>query len=173
MWREHMGFAPHDQSEKRFLSKAPVPDQVLELPTPDYFLQLTLILIILAVACGVSVVEPWAKDQYGYQTTSYYVALVGYGFTAATCVGLILLCAHILFFSKPTKDAADMSDDYGTDNVPEGDDYDYSENVLSFVGAAVGAYFVAKMFVMKKAGAAPKKTTEDEALMMYSANTMN
>lgn len=66
-----------------------------------------------------------------------------------------------------------MSDDYGTDDVPEGDDYDYSKNVLSYIGAAAGAYFVAKMFVMRKATATPKKTTEGETLMMYSANTMN
>lgn len=66
MWREHMGFVPHDQSEKRFLQKAAVPNQVLELPTPDYFRQLVLILLVLSIAGGVSVVEPWAKEQYGY-----------------------------------------------------------------------------------------------------------
>lgn len=101
------------------------------------------------------------------------MALVCYGITAAICCGIIILCAHVLFFSKPTKEGRDMSDDYGTDDVPEGDDYDYSKNVLSYIGAAAGAYFVAKMFVMRKATADPKKTTEGETLMMYSANTMN
>lgn len=172
MWNHVMGFAPHDRSDKKFLKKAPVPEAVFTLPTPDYFGQLALILIIASVAGGVAV-ESWAVTKYGSGSTNYYAVLVGYGFACVLTCGLILFVAHALFFSKPTGEAKDMSDDYGTEDVPEGDNYDYNRQLVTMFAAATGAYFVAKVFVMKRTAAAPKKESEGETLMMYSSNSMN
>lgn len=172
MWNNVMGFAPHDRSEKKFLKKAPLPEAELELPTPDYFLQLIVVLLFLGFAGGVAV-ESWANTKYGSSSTDYVIVLVAYGFAFFLIAAVILFVAHALFFSKPTGEAKDMSDDYGTEDVPEGDNYDYNRQLITMFAAASAGYFVAKVFIMKRVGAAPKKTEEGETLMMYSANSMN
>jgi len=118
-----MGFAPHKESQKAFLKESPVPAQILELPQPDYFMQLVIIVLVVSVSIGVSTVDPWARTEYTYQTTSYYAVMVAYAFTAALCSIIILVCANILIFSKdPTE--PDMPDDYNPENVPEGNGYE-------------------------------------------------
>jgi len=118
-----MGFAPHKESQKAFLKYDTVPAQILELPQPDYFMQLVIILLVVSVSVGVSTIDPWARTEYTYQSTSYYAVMVAYAFTAAICCGIILVCANILIFSKDPA-APDMPDDYNNEDVPEGNGYE-------------------------------------------------
>jgi hypothetical protein len=102
--------------------------------------------------------------------------MIAYGFTAAFVSIIILVCANILFFSDGEV-APDMDDSYDPEDVPEGNGYDSDDSldynlVFNFIGIGAAAFFVAKVFVMKKTSAKPVKAGEDETLMMYSSNNM-
>jgi hypothetical protein len=84
---------------------------------PDYFLQVALIVVVCGVALGILVIEPWANDTYGVNTTSYYCVLTAYGFSAAAIGGLAIYVIWAVFFAEPTTPSADPH--YGPDAIPE------------------------------------------------------
>ena len=84
---------------------------------PDYFLQIALITVVCGVALGILVIEPWARDTYGVNTTSYYCVLTAYGFSAAAIGGLAIYVIWTMFFAEPITPSANK--DYGPDAIPE------------------------------------------------------
>lgn len=161
MWETHIGYIPHRESRKDFLFKAPLPNRILEIITPNYQLQLLAVLLIGAIYLGYAVIEPAARDEYGSGTSSYYVLMTAYACCALICVFLIYWIAAKIFFKKPEK----PNEDYSNDNVPEGNGYDeegYDEDgdynlVKSFQMLLIcgGFFFFYKFMALKKAVAKP------------------
>lgn len=84
---------------------------------PDYFSQIALILVVSAVALGIVIVEPWARETYGANTTSYYCVLTAYISTACCVTGFAIYMIYNIFFATPHEQ--NMPSDYTPDQVPE------------------------------------------------------
>lgn len=161
MWDLHIGYIPHQESRKDFVTKAPVPNKVLEIIMPNYQLQLLAILLLGAAYLGYAVIEPAAKDEYGRGTISYYMLMTGFTICALICVFLIYWIAAKIFFKKPEQ----PNEDYDSSNVPEGNGYDeegYDEegdyNLVKSVQMLLmcaGVVFFYKYMALKKAVAKP------------------
>merc|ERR1712138_174704 len=82
MKKSRMGVIPHDDSDKQFLKKGPVPTQILETYVASPASQVFIFTAILFIVIGVLSLEPWAKTKYGSSSMSYYIVLISYGIFA-------------------------------------------------------------------------------------------
>lgn len=81
MGKNFLGWIPHDDSMKEFLTKAPLPEQILEVETVSYALIVFLVIALFFVSIGV-VIGSWASGKYGSSSDTFYIIIGGYSVMA-------------------------------------------------------------------------------------------